>query len=138
MEPQLRGQCHDVDQPCAALLGDLKQRGLLEDTLVVWGGEFGRTVYGQGDVNSPRAGRDHHPKCFTGWVAGGGIKGGISYGETDEFGYNVARDPVSFFDLNATLLHLLGIEHTKLIFKYQGRDYRLTDVHGNLVKGILA
>lgn len=135
---QLRGQCSDVDQPCAALLADLKQRGLLEETLVVWAGEFGRTVYGQGDLGSPRIGRDHHPKCFTVWLAGGGIKGGVTFGETDEFGYNVVRDPVSFFDLNATLLHLLGIEHTGLIYQYQGRDYRLTDVHGEIVKGIVA
>jgi hypothetical protein len=135
---QIKGQCYDVDQPCAALIMDLKQRGLLDETLIVWGGEFGRTVYAQGDIDSPRIGRDHHPKCFTVWLAGGGVKGGVSYGQTDEFAYNVVENPVSFFDLNATLLHLLGVEHTRLIFKYQGRDYRLTDVHGEVVKGILA
>jgi hypothetical protein len=126
------------DQPCAALIGDLKQRGLLEDTLVVWAGEFGRTVYAQGDIDSPRTGRDHHPKCFTVWMAGGGTKAGSTHGETDDFGYNIARDPVSFYDFNATLLHLLGVDHTRLTFKYQGRQFRLTDVHGDVVKGILA
>lgn len=135
---QIRGQCRDVDQPCAALLQDLKQRGMLDETLVVWAGEFGRTCYGQGDVSSPRIGRDHHPKCFSGWIAGGGIQGGITYGETDEFAYNVVRDPVNFFDLNATLLHQLGVDHTQLTFKYQGRNYRLTDVHGDVVRGIIA
>jgi hypothetical protein len=135
---QIRGQCYDVDQPGAALLLDLKQRGLLDDTLVVWAGEFGRTVYGQGDIHSSRIGRDHHPKCFTIWLAGAGIKAGATFGETDEFGYNIVSNPVSFFDLNATLLHLLGIDHTRLVFRYQGRDHRLTDVHGELVKGILA
>jgi hypothetical protein len=135
---QIKGQCYDVDQPCAALLLDLQQRGLLQDTVVVWGGEFGRTVYAQGDIDSPRIGRDHHPKCFTVWLSGGGVRGGVSYGQTDDFAYNVAENPVSFFDLNATLLHLLGVEHTRLIFKYQGRDYRLTDVHGEVVPGVLA
>lgn len=135
---QIRGQCYDVDQPCAALLTDLKQRGLLDETLVVWAGEFGRTCYGQGDVSSPRLGRDHHPKCFSGWIAGGGIRGGITFGETDEFAYNVVRDPVNFFDLNATLLHQLGVDHSQLTFKYQGRNYRLTDVHGDVVRGIIA
>jgi hypothetical protein len=134
---QIKGQCYDVDQPCAALLTDLEQHGLLEDTLVVWAGEFGRTVYAQGDIDSPRIGRDHHPKCFTVWLAGGGVRAGLAYGKTDEFAYNVVENPVSFFDLNATLLHLLGINHTRLIYKYQGRDYRLTDVHGVVVKGIL-
>jgi arylsulfatase A-like enzyme len=135
---QIKGQCYDVDQPCAGLLTDLDQRGLLQDTLVVWAGEFGRTVYAQGDIDSPRIGRDHHPKCFTVWLAGAGLQGGLSYGLTDEFAYNVVENPVSFFDLNATLLHLLGIDHTRLVFRYQGRDYRLTDVHGEVVKGILA
>jgi uncharacterized protein (DUF1501 family) len=135
---QIRGQCYDVDQPCAALIEDLKQRGMLNETLVVWAGEFGRTCYSQGDISSPRIGRDHHPKCFSGWVAGGGIRGGMTYGETDEFAYNVVRDPVNFFDLNATLLHLLGIDHSQLIFKYQGRNYRLTDVHGDIIRGIIA
>lgn len=138
LKDQIKGQCYDVDQPCYALLTDLKQRGLLEDTLVVWAGEFGRTVYGQGDVNSPKIGRDHHPKCFSIWLSGGGIQGGISYGKTDEFAYNIVENPVSFFDLNATLLHQLGIDHTQLTFRYQGRDYRLTDVHGDVVGGILA
>jgi hypothetical protein len=138
LRQQITGQAYDVDQPCAALITDLRQRGLLKDTLIVWAGEFGRTVYAQGDINSPRTGRDHHPKCFTGWVAGGGIKGGVSYGQTDEFAYNIAENPVSIFDLNATLLHLLGIDHTKLTFRYQGRDYRLTDVHGEVVKNVLA
>jgi hypothetical protein len=135
---QIKGQCYDVDQPCAALLTDLQERGLLQDTLVVWAGEFGRTVYAQGDIDSPRIGRDHHPKCFSVWAAGGGLKGGLSYGRTDDFGYNVVENPVSFFDFNATLLHLLGVEHTRLTFRYQGRDYRLTDVHGEVVKGLLA
>ncbi len=138
LQEQIRGQCSDVDQPCHALLTDLKQRGLLDDTLVVWAGEFGRTVYGQGDVTSPKIGRDHHPRCFSLWIAGGGIQGGLTYGSTDEFGYNVVENPVSFFDLNATLLHLLGIDHTQLTYRYQGRDFRLTDVHGEVVEGILA
>ncbi|MBL9169761.1 MAG: DUF1501 domain-containing protein [Verrucomicrobiales bacterium] len=138
LKDQIKGQCYDVDQPCYALLTDLKQRGLLEDTLVVWAGEFGRTVYGQGDVSSPKIGRDHHPKCFSIWLSGGGIRGGTTYGKTDDFAYNIVENPVSFFDLNATLLHQLGIDHTQLTFRYQGRDYRLTDVHGEVVKGILA
>jgi hypothetical protein len=135
---QLRGQCYHVDQPCAALLADLKERGLLEDTLVVWAGEFGRTVYAQGDLHSPRVGRDHHAKCFSIWMAGGGVRSGTTYGETDEFGYNIVQNPVSFFDLNATLLHLLGADHTRLTFRFQGRDYRLTDVHGEALPGLLA
>jgi uncharacterized protein (DUF1501 family) len=136
---QLEVQCRDTDQPSAALVKDLKQRGLLDDTLVIWGGEFGRTVFGQGDVNNKKThGRDHHPRCYTIWAAGGGIKKGTTYGKTDDFCYNVAADPVHVHDFNATLLHLLGIDHTKLTFKYQGRHYRLTDVHGNVVKGIVA
>ena len=131
-------QCRMTDQPTAALVQDLKQRGLLEDTLVVWGGEFGRTVYCQGKLTADDYGRDHHPRCFTVWLAGAGIKPGISIGETDDFSYNIARDPVHVHDLNATILHLLGIDHTKLTFKFQGRHYRLTDVHGELVSGILA
>ncbi|MBI1840211.1 MAG: DUF1501 domain-containing protein [Verrucomicrobia bacterium] len=138
LRDQIKGQAYDVDQPCYALLTDLKQRGLLADTLVVWAGEFGRTVYGQGDINSPKIGRDHHPKCFSGWVAGAGIRGGRSYGETDDFGYNIVADPVSFFDLNATLLRLLGIDHTRLTFKHQGRDYRLTDVHGRALDELIS
>jgi hypothetical protein len=136
---QLEIQCRDTDQPSAALVMDLKQRGLLEDTLVIWGGEFGRTVFAQGDFNDRKnIGRDHHPRCFTIWMAGGGVKPGFTFGETDEFGYNVAKDPVHVHDFQATILHLLGIEHTKLTFKYQGRNFRLTDVHGKIVKEILA
>jgi hypothetical protein len=135
---QIAGQCRDTDQPSAALIADLKQRGLLDDTLVVWGGEFGRTVYCQGTLTAADYGRDHHPRCFTVWLAGGGIKGGRTYGETDDFSYNVVKDPVHVHDLQATILHCLGIEHTKLTFKYQGRHFRLTDVHGSVVKDILA
>jgi hypothetical protein len=136
---QLEIQCRDTDQPAAALVKDLKQRGLLEDTLVVWGGEFGRTVFGQGDINNTKAhGRDHHGRCFSLWMAGAGVKGGTVYGETDEFAYNVVKDPVHVHDLQATLMHLLGIDHTRLTFKFQGRHYRLTDVHGEIVKGVLA
>jgi uncharacterized protein (DUF1501 family) len=134
----LRLQCRDVDRPCAALIQDLKQRGLLEDTLVIWGGEFGRTTYAQGKLEGGNYGRDHHAYCSTIWLAGGGIKRGISYGETDDYCYNVARDPVHVHDLNATLLHCLGIDHTKLTYRFQGRDYRLTDVYGNVVRDILA
>ncbi len=135
---QIVNQCRDTDQASAALIADLKQRGLLEDTLVVWGGEFGRTVYCQGKLTADDYGRDHHPRCFTAWLAGGGVKPGFSFGETDDFSYNIVRDPVHVHDLHATILHLLGIEHTKLTFKYQGRHFRLTDVHGNLVREILA
>ncbi len=131
-------QCRMTDQPTAALVQDLKQRGLLDDTLVVWGGEFGRTVYCQGKLTADDYGRDHHPRCFTVWLAGAGIKPGTSRGETDDFSYNITRDPVHVHDLNATILHLLGIDHTKLTFKFQGRHYRLTDVHGEIVPGILA
>ncbi len=135
---QLPGQCRDTDQPSAALIQDLKQRGLLEDTLVVWGGEFGRTVYCQGHLTQEDYGRDHHPRCFTIWLAGGGIRPGVTFGETDDYCYNIARDPVHVHDLHATLLHCLGIDHTRLTFKFQGRHHRLTDVHGTVVKGILA
>ncbi|WP_088252942.1 DUF1501 domain-containing protein [Fimbriiglobus ruber] len=135
---QIRGQCKDVDRPAAALLRDLKQRGMLDDTLVVWGGEFGRTVYSQGALTATNYGRDHHGRCFSVWIAGGGAKGGISYGATDDYSYNVTENPVHIHDLNATLLHLLGIDHTRLTFKFQGRDFRLTDVHGTVVKGVLA
>lgn len=135
---QIRGQCKDVDQPAAALIKDLKARGLLDETLVIWGGEFGRTVYSQGALIKDNYGRDHHGRCFTMWMAGGGIKPGISYGETDDFCYNIVKDPVHIHDFNATILHCLGIDHTKLTFKFQGRDFRLTDVHGNVVKGLLA
>jgi hypothetical protein len=135
---QIRGQCRDTDQASAALLLDLKRRGLLDETLVIWGGEFGRTVYCQGTLTRTDYGRDHHPRCFTVWLAGGGIKPGITYGQTDDFSYNVVRDPVHVHDLNATLLHCLGIDHRRLTFRYQGRHHRLTDVHGNLVEEILA
>jgi len=130
-------QCKDTDQASAALVKDLKQRGLLKDTLVIWGGEFGRTVYCQGRLTADDYGRDHHPRCFTIWMAGGGVKRGVAYGETDDFSYNITRDPVHVHDLNATVLHCLGIDHKQLTFKYQGRHHRLTDVHGNLVKEIL-
>jgi hypothetical protein len=135
---QIRGQCRDVDQPAAALVKDLKSRGLLDDTLVIWGGEFGRTIYSQGTLTKDNYGRDHHGRCFTMWMAGGGIKPGISYGETDDYCYNIVKDPVHIHDFNATILHVMGIDHTKLIFKFQGRDFRLTDVHGEVVKGLLA
>jgi len=134
----LRLQCQDVDQACAALVADLKQRGLLDDTLIVWSGEFGRTPYSQGKLEPTNYGRDHHGRCFSMWLAGGGIRGGLTYGETDDYSFNVTRDPVHVHDLNATLLHLLGIDHTRLTFRFQGRDYRLTDVHGNVVRGVLA
>lgn len=135
---QITGQCRDTDQPSAALIEDLRQRGLLKDTLVVWGGEFGRTVYCQGRLTADDYGRDHHPRCFSTWLAGGGIRGGHTHGETDDFSYNIARDPVHVHDLHATLLHCLGIDHTRLTFKFQGRNHRLTDVHGQVVKGVLA
>ncbi|HWE01385.1 MAG TPA: DUF1501 domain-containing protein [Tepidisphaeraceae bacterium] len=135
---QIRGQCKDVDQPAAALIKDLKQRGLLEDTLVVWGGEFGRTVYSQGALTATNYGRDHHGRCFTMWAAGGGIKPGISFGETDDYCYNIVKDPVHIHDFNATILRCMGIDHTRLTFKFQGRDFRLTDVHGNIVPGLMA
>jgi arylsulfatase A-like enzyme len=135
---QIRSQCRDTDQPSAALVRDLKQRGLLDDTLVIWGGEFGRTVYSQGTLTADNYGRDHHPRCFTVWLAGGGIKPGVTHGETDDFSYNIVRDPVEVHDLNATILHLLGIDHKRLTYRFQGRDFRLTDVHGNVVKDILA
>jgi hypothetical protein len=135
---QIAGQCKDTDQPSAALVRDLQARGMLDDTLVIWGGEFGRTVYSQGALTKDNYGRDHHGRCFSIWMAGGGIKGGITHGETDDFCYNIVKDPVHIHDLNATILHCLGIEHTKLTFFYQGRDYRLTDVEGNVVEAILA
>ena len=130
-------QCQDTDQPSAALILDLKERGLLEDTLVIWGGEFGRTVYSQGKLTEDNYGRDHHPRCFTVWLAGGGIKPGLTIGETDDFSYNIVRDPVHVHDLNATILHCLGIEHQKLTYRFQGRDFRLTDVHGDVIEQIL-
>jgi uncharacterized protein (DUF1501 family) len=130
-------QAKDVDQASAALVADLKQRGMLEDTLVIWGGEFGRTNYSQGVLTDTNYGRDHHPRCFSMWMAGGGIKPGIVYGETDEFGYNIIQNPVHVHDFQATLLHQLGIDHEKLVYKYQGRRFRLTDVEGHVVKDIL-
>ncbi len=130
-------QAHDIDQPQAALITDLKQRGMLEDTLIVWAGEFGRTVYGQGGLQEDY-GRDHHGRCFSVWLAGGGIRPGMVHGETDDYGYNISRDPVHIHDLNATILHCLGYDHKRLTYRYQGRDFRLTDVHGNVVKPILA
>jgi hypothetical protein len=134
----IQRQSQDVDRAQAALITDLKQRGMLDDTLVVWGGEFGRTNYSQGKLTATDYGRDHHPRCFTAWLAGGGVKPGISHGATDDFGYNVAENPVHVHDLQATILHLLGVDHEKLTYKFQGRYYRLTDVHGHLVKPILA
>ena len=135
---QIAGQCRDTDQASAALITDLKQRGLLDETLVVLGGEFGRTIYCQGDLTADNYGRDHHPRCFTVWLAGGGIRPGATIGETDDFGYNITADPVHVHDLHATLLHCLGIDHKRLTYKFQGRDFRLTDVHGEVVKSILA
>ena len=129
----MRGQCRDVDQPTAALLTDLKNRGLLEDTLVVFAGEFGRTVFGQGNIARDNYGRDHHPRCFSGWLAGGGIKGGVHYGKTDDFSYNVVEDPVNVRDLHATMLHLLGADHRRLTFPFQGLDQRLTGVEKSRV-----
>jgi hypothetical protein len=148
-------QCKDIDQACAALITDLKQRGMLDDTLVVWGGEFGRTAYCQGKLTEQNYGRDHHPRCFTTWMAGGGVKPGITYGRTDDYGYNIVHadgssmtpqpdnkkwtpGTVHIHDLNATILHLLGIDHKKLTYRYQGRDFRLTDVHGHVIKDLLA
>jgi len=129
--------CRETDQPTAALIADLKQRGMLDDTLVVWGGEFGRTVYCQGKLTADDYGRDHHPRCFTVWMAGGGIKPGMTIGATDDYGYNVIERPVHVFDLQATILHCLGVDHTRLTFKFKGRHFRLTDVAGNVVKEIL-
>jgi uncharacterized protein (DUF1501 family) len=129
-------QARDIDQPQAALIRDLKQRGMLDETLVVWGGEFGRTVYGQGGVQADY-GRDHHGRCYSVWLAGGGIKPGMAHGETDDFSYNIVRDPVHVHDLNATILHCMGYDHERLTYRYQGRDFRLTDVHGKVVREIL-
>jgi hypothetical protein len=131
-------QCRDTDQPTKALIEDLKERGLFDDTLIVWGGEFGRTVYSQGALSVDNYGRDHHPRCFTTLITGAGVRGGHVVGQTDEYGYNITQDPVHVHDLNATILHLLGIDHTRLTYRFQGRDYRLTDIHGNLVQSILS
>ena len=138
MTSGIRRQAEATDRASAALVRDLKQRGMLDDTLVVWGGEFGRTVYCQGTLTESEYGRDHHPRCFSIWMAGGGIRGGQTYGSTDEFSYNITENPVDVHDLHATMLHLLGVDHTKLTFKFQGRRFRLTDVHGNVVRPLLA
>jgi len=135
---EMSGQAMDVDRASAALVQDLKQRGLLDETLVIWGGEFGRTNFCQGNFSEDNYGRDHHPRCFSIWMAGGGVKPGISYGETDEFGYNIVKDPVHVHDFHATVLHLLGIDHEKLIYKHLGRRFRLTDVAGKVIPGIIA
>jgi len=134
---QLRIQCQDTDQASAALVLDLKRRGLLDDTLILWAGEFGRSPVIQGDMDKPEYGRDHHPRCFSVWMAGGGVKPGTSYGETDEFGFNIAKDPVHVHDLHATLLRLLGFDHTKLTYLDQGRRFRLTDVSGEVIPGLI-
>jgi uncharacterized protein (DUF1501 family) len=131
----LKKNCKNTDQASAALVKDLKQRGLLKDTLVIWGGEFGRTPMVQGGGND---GRDHHPNCFSMWLAGGGVKPGRTLGESDDFGFNATTDKVHVHDLNATILHLLGFDHTKLTYRFQGRDFRLTDVHGEVVEKLLA
>jgi hypothetical protein len=139
LNTQLAIQCRDTDAPSAALIRDLKQRGMLDETLVIWGGEFGRTPFLQGDIaDVPKWGRDHHPYGFTIWMAGGGIKPGLTYGATDEFAFNAVDRPVHVHDFQATVLHLLGIDHTRFTYKFQGRNFRLTDVHGHVVKGILA
>lgn len=133
----VRGQVKDTDQATTALINDLEQRGLLKDTLIVWGGEFGRTVYSQGSLSETDYGRDHHPRCFTILMAGAGIKAGMTFGETDDYGYNIVRDPVHVHDLNATIMHLMGVDHKQLTYKYQGRDFRLTDIHGELIKPVM-
>jgi len=138
LAPGITEQCQGTDQASAGLVQDLKERGLLEDTLVVWAGEFGRTVYCQGKMTHEQYGRDHHPRCFTTWMAGGGIKPGVTIGETDDYSYNVTKDPVHVHDLNATILNCLGVDHTRLTYKYQGRHFRLTDVHGSVVQKALA
>jgi hypothetical protein len=133
-------QCRDVDQPCWALIQDLKRKGLFDSTLVIWGGEFGRTIYSQGGLSKTNYGRDHHPRCFTMWLAGGGVKGGTIYGETDDFSYNIVKDPVHIRDFHATVLHLLGIDHERLTYRYQGLDQRLTGVEAKarVVREIIA
>jgi hypothetical protein len=138
LPPAVRGQCKDTDQPTAALIRDLKQRGLLDETLIVWGGEFGRTIYSQGAITETSYGRDHHPRCFTVLMAGAGVKKGMTYGATDDFCYNITENPVHVHDLNATIMQLMGVDHTRLTYRYQGRDFRLTDIHGNVVKDIVA
>jgi hypothetical protein len=130
-------QCGDVDQASAGLITDLKERGMLDETLVIWGGEFGLTVYAQGGLNMAKYGRDHHPRCFSMWMAGGGIKPGVTYGATDDFSFDIVENPVHVYDLHATMLHCLGIDHKRLTYKFQGRDYRLTDVHGKVIRDII-
>ena len=134
----MRGQCKDTDAPSAALIKDLKQRGLFDDTIIVWGGEFGRTIYSQGKLTKEQYGRDHHPSVMSVWLAGGGIQGGLTYGKSDDYSVNVAENGVHVHDLHATLMHLMGIEHERFTFRYQGRDFRLTDVHGNIVQDLLS
>lgn len=131
-------QCKETDQGSGALIADLRERGMLDDTLVIWGGEFGRTTYSQGTLTATKYGRDHHPKCFSIWMAGGGVKGGMSYGQTDDFCYNIDENPVHIHDLHATIMHLMGVDHERLTHRFQGRDFRLTDVHGKVIKEILA
>jgi hypothetical protein len=133
----IRLQCEQTDQPSAALVRDLKERGLLDETVVVWGGEFGRTVYSQGVLTEDNYGRDHHPRCFSMWIAGGGFRGGFTYGETDDFSYNITQDPMDVHDLHATILHTMGVDHLRLTYKFQGRHYRLTDIHGRVVRPLL-
>jgi len=136
---RLPDQCRDVDQPCYALVQDLKQKGLLDSTLIIWGGEFGRTIYSQGGLSRDNYGRDHHPRNFTMWMAGGGAKGGTIYGETDDFSYNIVKDPCHIHDFHATILHLLGIDHEKFTFKFQGLDQRLTGVEpAKVIKELVA
>jgi arylsulfatase A-like enzyme len=134
---RLREKCAETDQASAGLITDLKRRGLLQDTLVIWAGEFGRTAYCQGELTKFDYGRDHHPRCFTIWLAGGGARGGFTFGRTDEFSYNIAENPVHVHDLQATILHVLGFDHERLTYQYQGRHFRLTDVAGRVVKEIL-
>jgi arylsulfatase A-like enzyme len=135
---EMRAQSKAVDQPQAALIKDLRRRGLLDETLVVWGGEFGRTVYSQGSLSETDYGRDHHPRCFTMWCAGGGLKSGLSLGRTDDYGYNIVERPIEVHDLHATMLSLMGFDHEKLVYPFQGRDYRLTDVSGRVIEEIVA
>jgi uncharacterized protein (DUF1501 family) len=135
---QIASQCRDTDQPTAGLIRDLKQRGMFDDTLIIWGGEFGRTVYSQGGLTKTSYGRDHHPSCFSMWMAGGGVRGGMTWGKTDDYSVNVAENGVHVHDLQATILHLLGINHERLTFPYQGRHFRLTDVHGRVVNELLS
>ena len=133
----IQGQCNDTDQATTALINDLQKRGMLDDTLIVWGGEFGRTICSQGSLTKTNYGRDHHPRCFTVLMAGAGVNGGHVHGETDDYCYNITADPVHVHDLNATIMHLMGINHERLTYKYQGRDFRLTDIHGEVVKELL-